>query len=95
MYLAYRRGGWKRQHQLGKLILNKALVIYELPQDSFDRLLVLMERYQDRPMDLADATLVLTAEQTGYRQILTLDSDFLFYRIRNDRDSFAVIQIDG
>ncbi|GAB4276634.1 MAG: hypothetical protein Fur0025_01940 [Oscillatoriaceae cyanobacterium] len=75
--------------------MNKALVIYELPQDSFDRLLVLMERYQDRPMDLADATLVLTAEQTGYRQILTLDSDFLFYRIRNDRDSFAVIQIDG
>ena len=46
----------------------------------------------NRGMDLADATLVLVAEKTGYHQILTLDSDFLFYRI-NERDSFDVIQI--
>jgi len=51
-----------------------------------------MEKYRDRPMDLADATLVLVAEKTGYRQILTLDSDFLFYRI-SDRDTFDVIQV--
>lgn len=51
-----------------------------------------MEKYRDRPMDLADATLVLTAERTGYRQILTLDSDFLFYRI-DDRDVFTIIQV--
>ena len=44
-------------------------------------------------MDLADATLVLVAENTGYRQILTLDSDFLFYRI-GDRDTFDVIQVE-
>ena len=43
-------------------------------------------------MDLADATLVLVAEKTGYRQILTLDSDFLFYRI-GDRNTFDVIQV--
>ena len=58
----------------------------------YDRLLSLMERYSDRPMDLADATLVLAAERTGYSQILTLDSDFLFYRI-NDRSSFDIIQV--
>jgi predicted nucleic acid-binding protein len=51
-----------------------------------------MEKYRDRPMDLADATLVLTAEKIGYRQILTLDSDFLFYRI-GDQESFDVIQV--
>jgi predicted nucleic acid-binding protein len=33
------------------------------------------------------------AEKTGYRQILTLDSDFLFYRI-GDRDTFDVIQVE-
>jgi predicted nucleic acid-binding protein len=43
-------------------------------------------------MDLADATLVLAAEKTGYRQILTLDSDFLFYRI-GDRDTFEIIPV--
>jgi predicted nucleic acid-binding protein len=43
-------------------------------------------------MDLADATLVLVAEKTGYRQILTIDSDFLFYRITN-KESFDIIQV--
>ncbi|MEM8640474.1 MAG: hypothetical protein AAGG51_16905 [Cyanobacteria bacterium P01_G01_bin.54] len=52
-----------------------------------------MEQYHDRPMDFADATLVLVDEETGTRQILTLDSDFLFYRIHN-RDSFEVLSVD-
>ena len=52
-----------------------------------------MEQYQDRPMDLADATLVLTAEKTGLDQILTLDQDFYFYRI-NGKSSFEIIQVN-
>ena len=79
------------QKQLGQLLLDKLLVIYEVQDSDYAHLLTLMERYHDRPMDLADATLVLAAEKTGYRQILTLDSDFLFYRI-GDRDTFDVIQ---
>jgi len=92
MYLALHRGGWAMQKQLGQLLLAQLLVVYEIPQDEYARLLALMERYRDRPMDLADATLVLVAEKTGYRQILTLDSDFLFYRI-SDRDTFDVLQV--
>jgi uncharacterized protein len=95
MYLAYRRGGWAIQHQLGQMLLNEILVIYEIQQDSYSRILELMARYRDRPMDLADAALVLTAENTGYRKILTLDSDFLFYRIGNNLDNFEVLQTDG
>jgi uncharacterized protein len=92
MYLALHRGGWAMQKQLGQLLLANLLVIYEVRENDYARLLDLMEKYRDRPMDLADATLVLAAEKTGYRQILTLDSDFLFYRI-GDRDSFDVIQV--
>lgn len=92
MYLALHRGGWRMQKQLGQLLLEKLLVIYEIQEDDYDRLLALMEQYRDRPMDLADASLVLVAEKTGYRQILTLDSDFLFYRI-SDRDSFEIISV--
>ena len=92
MYLALHRGGWVMQKHLGQLLLDKLLIIYEIEEADYSRLLELMERYQDRPMDLADATLVLTAEKTRYRQILTLDSDFLFYRI-NDRDTFDIIQV--
>jgi uncharacterized protein len=92
MYLALHRGSWAMQKQLGTLLLDKLLTIYEIQESDYIRLLGLMEQYRDRPMDLADATLVLAAEKTGYRQILTLDSDFLFYRIR-DRDTFDIIQV--
>jgi len=92
MYLALNRGGWVMQKQLGQLLLDKLLVVYEIQEDDYARLLDLMEKYRDRPMDLADTTLVLAAEKTGYQQILTLDSDFLFYRI-GDRDSFDVIRV--
>ncbi|MGL4620738.1 MAG: type II toxin-antitoxin system VapC family toxin [Chroococcidiopsis sp.] len=92
MYLALHRGGWMMQQHLGQLLLDKMLTIYEIQEGDYSRLLELMEQYRDRPMDLADATLVLTAEKTGYRQILTLDSDFLFYRIGN-RDTFDIIQV--
>jgi uncharacterized protein len=92
MYLALHRGGWQMQKQLAQLLLNKMLIVHEIQESDYSRLFALMEQYRDRPMDLADATLVLTAEKTGYRQILTIDSDFLFYRI-SDWDSFAIIQV--
>ncbi|PSB17393.1 nucleic acid-binding protein [filamentous cyanobacterium CCP2] len=92
MYLSLHRGGWAMQKQLGQLLLDKLLLIYEIQENDYARLLDRMEKYRDRPMDLADATLVLAAEKTGHRQILTLDSDFLFYRI-GDRDTFDVIQV--
>ncbi|MEA5603649.1 type II toxin-antitoxin system VapC family toxin [Nostoc sp. UHCC 0252] len=92
MYLALHRGGWQMQKHLGQLLLDKLLTIYEIQESDYSRLLALMEQYRDRPMDLADATLVLTAEKTGYRQILTLDSDFLFYRIGH-QDTFEIISV--
>lgn len=92
MYLSLHRGGWKMQKQLGQLLLDKLLVTYEIQGDDYTRLFELMEKYQDRPMDLADASLVLAAERTGDRQILTLDSDFLFYRIQN-QDTFDIIPL--
>jgi hypothetical protein len=92
MYLALHRGGWTMQKQLGQLLLDKLLMVYEIQEKDYSRLMELMEQYRDRPMDLSDATLVLAAERTGDRQILTLDSDFLFYRIGN-RETFDVIQV--
>ena len=49
-----------------------------------------MEKYQDRPMDLADASLVVLAEQRGLRDIFTLDhADFRTYRLHR-RQSFRL-----
>ncbi len=46
----------------------------------------LMKKYTDTPMDFADATLVLLAEETGHGEILTLDlRGFRTYRFRHSR----------
>jgi uncharacterized protein len=100
MYLAQKQGGWNMQKQVSKFLLSNLLTIYDIQSGNYDRLFELMAKYQDRPMDLADATLVLTAEKMGTNQILTLDRDFLFYRIadrasapQGGRDSFNIIQV--
>jgi predicted nucleic acid-binding protein len=83
MYLAGNRGGWRMQKQLGKLLTEELLIVYEIIPDDYELLLALMEKYCDRPMDLADASLVLAAEKTGCQRILTIDSDFFIYRLQN------------
>ena len=40
-----------------------------------------MRLYRDRPMDLADASLVALAETAGYTRIFSIDSDFYVYRL--------------
>lgn len=93
MYFADRCGGYRLQRKLGMMLRDNALQIYEIQVEDYDRLFELMGIYQDRPMDFADATLVLAAERTRERRILTTDSDFLFYRMGNG-ESFEIIPVD-
>jgi predicted nucleic acid-binding protein len=51
-----------------------------------------MERYADRPMDLADATLVTLAEERKIARIFTLDTDFHIYRMKG-RKRFEVVPV--
>jgi len=76
MYLCLQRGGWSMQAQLGKLLLKKIVRLASIEEKDYPRLLSLMEKYKDRPMDLADATLVVTAENLKIKLILTFDFDF-------------------
>jgi uncharacterized protein len=43
----------------------------------------LMNKYHDLPMDIADASLVVVAQNLGLRKILTLDRDFFVYRLED------------
>ncbi len=55
----------------------------------------LMKKYADTPMDFADATLVLLADETGLDQILTLDErGFRAYRFRSTRRFRLVLTQD-
>ena len=54
------------------------------PEDALSRAHVLMSRYRDLPMDLADASLVILAEDLGEGRILSTDlRDFQGYRWKN------------
>ncbi|HEY3761996.1 MAG TPA: PIN domain-containing protein [Verrucomicrobiae bacterium] len=44
------------------------------------RVIELMEKYRDLPMDFADACLVAMSEEQKSSVVLTLDSDFKIYR---------------
>ncbi len=49
-------------------------------QESWETLMVIRDKYEDRPISLADACLIRCAEIHNEPRILTFNSDFEFYR---------------
>ena len=58
---------------------------------STERAFVLMEKYQDQPMDFADASVIVASEVLETRQVFTLDyRDFGVYRIKRGHRNYSV-----
>lgn len=85
MYLVGRAGGWEGQRALWRLVRHEDLVVASVSPSENERAARLMEMYADRPMDLADATLVALAEERGITRIFSLDADFHVYRLKGRR----------
>lgn len=83
MYLCGREGKRPMQRLLWRYVTSGALRICHLSAEQIVRMGELMEIYSDRPMDLADASLVVAAETEGYTRIFSIDSDFYVYRLAN------------
>jgi uncharacterized protein len=81
----YLLSDWQKgQTELWEFILSGGLTIAEIPASYCGRLGDLMRKYRDKPMDLADATLVVLAEIHKARVVFTLDRrDFSVYRPRH------------
>ena len=62
-------------------VMQKGIIIADINQHDIPRLIELTKKYSDIPMDFADATLVITAEKSGIREIISLDRDFDIYRL--------------
>jgi len=90
MYFLSELRGWSAQNILWQFLDRKALQLHCTTEAECQRMKILMEKYQDVPMDLADASLVAAAESRKLRRIFTLDSDFYVYRL-HDKDAFDVI----
>jgi predicted nucleic acid-binding protein len=90
MYFIGDLAGWKGQEALWRFVERGALEIHNASNAEIKRMRVLMEKYCDTPMDLADASLVVAAETLEQRRIFTLDSDFRVYQI-NGTTSFEIV----
>jgi uncharacterized protein len=73
MYLLGEAAGWKAQAGLWSLERNGDVEIADQSLEDRRRMHVVMEKYRDRPMDLANASLVILAETRGLRDLFTLD----------------------
>jgi predicted nucleic acid-binding protein len=72
-------------------LLEKKIVAIQFDLSlNLDRVLSLMKKYADTPMDFVDACLVCMTEQKRDCQLLTLDSDFRIYR-RFERQTIPLI----
>jgi predicted nucleic acid-binding protein len=62
--------------QAGGLILN------EVAAGDFERVIELMEKYADLPLDFTDAVVVVLCERLGVNHVASVDRDFAIYRYR-------------
>jgi predicted nucleic acid-binding protein len=90
MHLLGAAGGYRFQSFLWKLAEDAKLRLHDMTEEEIKRMNDLMRKYQDTPMDLADASLVVLAETMQMKRIFTIDSDFHIYRLA-DGSSLEVI----
>jgi uncharacterized protein len=82
---------WRAQKTCLAFILRGAFQLVPSSMKSLQRVAVLMERYGNVPMDFADATLVVLAEELESEWVFTLDRrGFSAYRMHRNR-TFRII----
>ena len=64
-YLLHQAAGHDGQAALWRWRSDGRLTLIDLTTDETDRMAELMAKYKDRPMDLADASLIVAAEAWG------------------------------
>lgn len=73
-----------------ELLKRRIIVVQFDLQANLSRVLSLMKKYADTPMDFVDACLVAMSEEKRDCELLTLDSDFRVYR-RFERQMIPLI----
>ena len=71
-------------------VLAGGVVLVPSTESSLRRCRTLLEKYADLPIDFADSTLIVLAEELNTDLVFTFDSDFRIYRIRG-RKHFQIV----
>ncbi|MBI4689967.1 MAG: PIN domain-containing protein [Nitrospirae bacterium] len=76
---------WQRgQAELWSFILAGGLAIEDIKSENYSHIRDFMEKYSDRRIDVADASLLVTAEIYKIKTIFTLDrKDFSIYKTKH------------
>ncbi len=91
MYLLWTRVGWVAQEAAWRMVLRGDLLVEHPSPAELVRMSELMSKYNDRPMDFADASLVALAERLTLDRIFTVDRrDFSVYRLHGKKP-FTII----
>lgn len=85
-YLLLERCNKEVQFKFLNQLTKGSIDIFHLSNDNLTRMIDLMKKYSDLPMDLADASLVVLAEEIKENRILTTDfRDFNIYRWQDNK----------
>lgn len=91
MYLLYQSIGYLAQVDLWRLVQRDVLRLYTPSEVDWQRTRELMAIFRDAPMDMADASVVVVAENLDLRRVFTYDSHFFAYR-KADGTALEVIR---
>jgi len=81
----------RESDRLKDFIERRGLSLWFFDSGSLNRAFELMEIYAGHPMDLADASLVASAELLGTRKVFTVDRrDFETYKVRRGHRNYAM-----
>jgi len=81
--------------QIGLLewIYRGGIEVFRIEISEIQRVIELTRKYNDIPMDLADATLIVAAETLGLKEIASIDNDFYIYRTINKEMIRNILEI--
>lgn len=69
-----------------KWINKGGIEIVEISETGLKRIIHLIQKYSDQPMDFADGSLMWISEKYHINNIVTIDSDYYVYRKKNNNN---------
>ncbi len=96
VHLIFRRIGVAKTLAWMETLAAQGVGVFAMGADHLPRLSALMRQYADLPMDLADASLVLMAEEIGEGRIVSTDErDFHAYRWKSQYPFSNLVLVHG
>ena len=96
VHLLFQRVGVAMTLAWMETIRQQDIRFFSLASAHLPRIAALMRQYRNLPMDLADASLVLLAEELGTGRIVSTDQrDFNAYRWKNRKPFHNLLTFDG